>query len=336
MEYRRLGRSGLKVSALSLGNWVTFAGVLGRSEARELVAQAFDAGINLFDSAESHAHGAAESLLGDVLADLRLPRDAFCVSSKAYFGASPAPRPSQRGLSRKHLREACDAALRRLRVDYLDLFFCHRPDPETPLDETIAAMDQLVAAGKVLYWGMTEWTAERITQAELVAGVEKKAAPSAAQARYNLLDRERIEREYAELHAHSGLGLIVGSPLASGLLSGKYAAGGMPPDSRLRRRDHGWRPQMMYGQAQAPRERAVQRLLTLAAQAGIATATLAIAWCLRNRAVSSVVLGCSNRSQLQANLEALEVYAGLDPVLLQQLDGLLEGGAGDAGRLRQR
>ena len=322
MEYRRLGHSGLQVSALSLGSWITVAGRLGRGETRNLVAQAFDAGINLFDNAENYAHGQAESLMGDVLADLRLPRDAFCVTSKAFFGAVPDPRPTQRGLSRKHLREACDAALRRLRVDYLDLFLCHRPDPDTPIEETVAAMDHLVRQGKVLYWGTSEWPAEAIVAAARIARAHGMAAPATEQAQYNLLHRERVESEYAGLYPELGLGLMAWSPLASGLLSGKYADGAVPEGSRLARQDHGWRPGMMYGQARHAREEAVQRFIAIAHERALAPATLAIAWCLANPRVSSVILGCSSVQQLQQNLDAVALAARLDAALLARLNAL--------------
>ena len=323
MEYRRLGHSGLHVSALSLGAWITFSGTLGRNEARDLVARAFDAGINLFDSAENYAHGAAEALLGDVLADLRLPRDGFCVTSKAFFGPVPEPRPTQRGLSRKHLRDACDAALRRLHVDYLDIFFCHRPDPDTPVEETVAAMDQLVRAGKVLYWGTSEWPAETIRAAARFARAHGLAAPATEQAQYNLLHRARVEFEYAGLYDELGLGLTTWSPLASGLLSGKYLEGQAPEGSRMARQDHGWRPGMMYADARKAREAAVAKLAALARERGVAPATLAIAWCLRNPKVSSTILGCSSAAQLAQNLTARALARQLDGPTLACLDAIV-------------
>lgn len=322
MDYRRLGHTGLKVSALGLGTWISFAGVLGRSDARRLVAQAYDAGINLFDSAESDAHGAAEALLGDVIADLRLPRDAICISSKAFFGAVAAPRPTQRGLSRKHLREACDAALRRLRVDYLDLFFCHRPDPETPIEETIAAMDHLVQAGKVLYWGTSEWPAATIRSTARFAAAHGMAAPVAEQAEYNLLVRERVELEYAGLYDELGLGLTTGSPLLSGLLTGKYAGQACPDGSRLARREHGWQEGMMDQGERAAHEQAVGVIVALAGELGCTPAALAIAWCLRNPRVGSVLLGCSSSTQLAENLEALRLSPMLDAAALARLDAI--------------
>lgn len=291
MDYRRLGHSGLKVSALALGSWITFGGALDRGGARRLVAHAYDAGISLFDSAENYAGGLAEEWLGDVIADLRLPRDAICLSSKAFFGAAPDPRPTQRGLSRKHLRDACDAALARLRTDYLDLFFCHRPDPETPVEETVAAMDLLVRTGKVLYWGTSEWPAELIRSALRCARTN---------------------------------GLTTWSPLASGLLSGKYAQGRIPEGSRRARRDHGWHDGVLPGASEAARDAAVARLADLADALDATPAALAIAWCLRNPKVSSVILGCSSTAQLDANLAALALAQRLDPGTLARLDALAD------------
>jgi voltage-dependent potassium channel beta subunit len=239
MEYRRLGSTGLKVSALSYGAWVTFGRQVGRSAARELIALAYDRGINFFDNAETYNAGDAERLMGDVMADLRLPRDAYCVSSKVYFGVTEYPRPTQRGLSRKHVFDACHQALERLRVDYLDMYFCHRPDPETPVEETVLAMDTLVRQGKVLYWGTSEWSADAIEEAHRVAHERNLVAPSMEQPQYNLLHRERVEQEYASLYERYGMGTTIWSPLASGLLTGKYNDG-VPDDSRLGHPDYAW------------------------------------------------------------------------------------------------
>ncbi|NEK79358.1 MAG: aldo/keto reductase, partial [Xanthomonas perforans] len=199
---------------------------------RELVAAAWDHGVNFFDNAEGYANGAAEQVMGDVIADLRLPRDGYCISSKVFFGAAAEPAPTQRGLSRKHVRDACDAALKRLRVEHLDLYFCHRPDPDTPVAETVWAMDTLIRQGKVLYWGTSEWPAALIREAAQIARTHHLHGPTMEQPEYNLLRRERVELEYAPLYAELGLGTTIWSPLASGLLTGKYADG-VPADSRL-------------------------------------------------------------------------------------------------------
>lgn len=206
MQYRRLGSTGLPISALSFGAWVTFGDQIPRDEARNLVAAAWDHGVNFFDNAEGYANGRAEQVMGDVIADLRLPRDGFCVSSKVFFGSAKDPRPTQRGLSRKHVTDACHAALKRLRVDYLDLYYCHRPDPDAPIAETVHAMDTLVRQGKILYWGTSEWSAVQIQQALDIAEARNLQGPSMEQPQYNLLHRERVEVEYAPLYAGAGLG----------------------------------------------------------------------------------------------------------------------------------
>ena len=305
MEYRRLGSSGLQLSALSLGAWVTFGNQLGRGAARELVAAAWDHGINFFDNAEGYANGEAERVMGDVIADLRLPRDGFCVSSKVFFGSAPDPRPTQRGLSRKHVTEACNDALQRLRVECLDLFYCHRPDPDVPVEETVWAMDTLIRQGKVLYWGTSEWPAELIRQAHAVAARHHLHAPTMEQPQYNLVHRERVEQEYAPLYREFGMGTTVWSPLASGLLTGKYNDG-IPGDSRLARDDLEWLRREVVAEEHQRLQRA-RAFTRVADEAGVAAAPLAIAWCLRNPRVSSVILGASRVEQLLQNLEALEL-----------------------------
>ncbi|WP_314105669.1 aldo/keto reductase [uncultured Stenotrophomonas sp.] len=306
MHYRRLGSSGLKLSALSFGAWVTFGDQIGRDEARNLVACAWDHGINFFDNAEGYARGRAEQVMGDVIADLRLPRDGVCVSSKVFFGSVDNPRPTQHGLSRKHVTDACHAALKRLRVDYLDLYYCHRPDQDTPIGETVRAMDTLIRQGKVLYWGTSEWSAAQIQEAVDFARAHNLHLPSMEQPQYNLLHRERVEREYAPLYADPGLGTTIFSPLASGLLSGKYDAG-FDPASRLGQGQMGWLKDLVLGDQAEQRLDRVRAFSALAAELGHAPAQLAIAWCLRNPNVSSVILGASRVSQLEQNLGALDV-----------------------------
>ena len=303
MQYRRLGGSGLHLSALSFGAWVTFGSQIGRSTARELVATAWDHGINFFDNAEGYANGEAERVMGDVIADLRLPRDGFCVSSKVMFGSASDPRPTQKGLSRKHVTDACHAALKRLRVDCLDLYYCHRPDPDTPVAETVWAMDALIRQGKVLYWGTSEWPAALIREAHKVARTHHLHAPTMEQPQYNLLHRERVELEYAPLYAELGLGTTTYSPLASGLLTGKYNDG-VPDDARLGR--EGWLQRIVFGGSDERRLERAQAFTALATELGAPPATLAIAWCLRNPHVSSVILGASRPEQLLQNLSALE------------------------------
>jgi len=318
MQYRRLGSTGLQLSALSFGAWVTFGGQIGRDEARNLVAAAWDHGVNFFDNAEVYAKGRAEQVMGDVIADLRLPRDGFCVSSKVFFGSAEAPRPTQRGLSRKHVVDACEAALRRLRVDYLDLYFCHRPDPETPIEETVRAMDLLVRQGKVQYWGTSEWSAKQLEEALAIARAGGWFGPSMEQPQYNLLHRERVEQEYAGL-CEAGLGTTIWSPLASGLLTGKYNAG-VDADSRLGQEGREWLRDMVLGEPAEQRLERARRFSALAVELGESPARLAIAWCLRNPHVSSVILGASRVSQLLENLGALDLVDRFDEATWRRLE----------------
>ena len=318
MQYRRLGASGLQLSALSFGAWVTFGNQIGRGAAREMIAAAWDHGVNFFDNAEGYANGEAERVMGDVIADLRLPRDGWCVSSKVFFGSAADPRPTQKGLSRKHVHDACHAALKRLRVDYLDLYFCHRPDPHTPIAETVWAMDHLVRQGKVLYWGTSEWSADEIREAHRVARAHHLVAPTMEQPQYNLLDRERFEVEYAPLYAEYGMGTTIFSPLASGLLTGKYNDG-IPADSRLAQDGMGWLQRGLRGD----RVEALRRYSALVADLGVAPSTLAIAWCLRNPNVSTVMLGASKLSQLLQNFEALDLRQRIDDATWQRIEASL-------------
>ncbi len=320
MLYRRMGSTGLKLSALSFGAWVTFGGRVGRGDARNLIAQSFDAGVNFFDNAEVYARGEAERVMGDVIADLRLPRDAFCVSSKVLWGSVENPRPTQMGLSRKHVTEACHGALKRLRVEYLDLYFCHRPDPDTPVEETVRAMDTLIRQGKVLYWGTSEWPAELIREAHRVARSLHLHAPSVEQPQYNLLHRERVELEYAPLCSELGMGTTVWSPLASGLLSGKYVDG-IPDDSRFTAPGYEWLARALH-EAPERRPQQLREFVALASEYGATPAQLAIAWCLANPQVSSVILGASKASQLADNLAAIEVHQRLQDADIARIEAV--------------
>ena len=321
MQYRRLGSSGLQLSALSFGAWVTFGSQIGRDESRNLIAAAWDNGVNFFDNAEGYAKGRAEQVMGDVIADLRLPRDGYCVSSKVFFGSAEEPAPTQRGLSRKHVTDACHAALKRLRVDYLDLYYCHRPDPETPISETVLALDTLVRQGKVLYWGTSEWSGAQIAEAVAFARANHLYGPSMEQPQYNLLHRQRVEREYAPLYADAGLGTTIWSPLASGLLTGKYNEG-IAADSRLGQPELGWLQDAVLGEPADDRLGKVRRFSAVAAELGESPAQLAIAWCLRNRQVSSVILGASRVSQLEENLRALDVLERVDEAAWQRIEAI--------------
>jgi voltage-dependent potassium channel beta subunit len=318
MQYRRLGRSGLQLSALSFGAWVTFGQQVDRSAARDMLALAHDRGVNFFDNAETYNNGVAEQVMGDVLADLRFPRDSYCVSSKVFFGAVKNPLPTQRGLSRKHVIEACHQALQRLRVEHLDLYFCHRPDPDTPIEETVAAMDTLIHQGKVLYWGTSEWSAPQIEEAHHIAKQGHFYAPVMEQPQYNLLHRERVEREYAPLYRHFGMGTTIWSPLASGLLTGKYNDG-VPDDSRLAQPGYEWLREGVIGKGD-DRIAKVRRLQPIADELGVSLAQLAIAWCLVNPNVSTVMLGASRSEQLAQNLDAMDVLPRLQGDVLAAIE----------------
>lgn len=321
MQYRRLGKTGLQLSALSFGAWVTFGQQVGRSLARDLLALAYEHGVNFFDNAETYNNGVAETLMGDVLADLRFPRDSYCVSSKVYFGAVKNPLPTQRGLSRKHVIEACHQALHRLRVEHLDLYFCHRPDPDTPIEETVAAMDTLVRQGKVLYWGTSEWPAEAIREAHRIARENHMYAPSMEQPEYNLLHRQRVEQEYADLYDAYGMGTTIWSPLASGVLTGKYNDG-VPADARLAQPGYEWLRSGALGQGDQ-RLTKVRQLKPIADELGVTLAQLAIAWCLVNPHVSTVMLGASRLEQLEQNFIALDVLPRLDAAILQRIEQIV-------------
>ncbi|KQX97120.1 alcohol dehydrogenase [Rhodanobacter sp. Root480] len=324
MQYRRLGKSGLQLSALSFGAWVTFGKQVDRTQARELLALAHARGVNFFDNAEIYNHGVAEEVMGDVLADLRFPRDSYCVSSKVFFGSAANPLPTQRGLSRKHVIEACHQAMQRLRVDYLDLYFCHRADPETPMEETVAAMDTLIRQGKVLYWGTSEWSAEEIHAAHRVARENHMYAPVMEQPEYNLLHRQRVEVEYAPLYEAYGMGTTIWSPLASGLLSGKYN-NGVPPDSRLAQEGYEWLRDSLLGDGLDKRIGKVRALKTIADDLGVSQVQLALAWCLLNPHVSTVMLGASRLEQLEHNLGAMDVLPRLDAAVAQRIEQAMAG-----------
>lgn len=321
MTYRRLGNSGLKLSALSLGSWVTFHNQVDDSAALEMMAAAYDAGVNFFDNAEVYADGESERIMGRVLRRLDWPRDTYCVSSKVYWGGEA---PTQKGLSRKHVRDACDAALRRLATEYLDLYFCHRPDLDTPVEETVRAMNDLITQGKVLYWGTSEWDADRIVEAWSVARTHGLQGPTMEQPEYNMLHRERVEREYARLYRDDiGLGTTVWSPLASGILTGKYKAG-VPDGSRMSLPDYEWlREAVLESDRGKQNLRRAQLVEPVARELGASPSQLAIAWCLANPHVSTVILGTSKIAQLRENLGALKFVPLLTPEILGRIDDLL-------------
>ena len=320
MEYRRLGQSGLKLSALSYGSWVTFSFQLDDSDAEKMLHTAYDAGVNFFDNAEVYAEGESERIMGRVLRKTGWGRDTYCVSSKAYWGGG---RPTQRGLSRKHLTDACHAALGRLQVDYLDLFYCHRPDLETPIEETVRAMHDLITQGKVLYWGTSEWSAQQIQQAYGLARQHGLTPPTMEQPEYNMLHRDRVEREYHRLYSEIGMGTTIWSPLASGVLTGKYADG-IPDGSRLALPDYEWLRERIETEEGRAKIAKAGELQSVANDLGISMAQLAIAWCLKNPNVSSVILGASNVEQLEQNLASADKLDLLTDEVLERVETILD------------
>jgi voltage-dependent potassium channel beta subunit len=318
MQYRRLGRSGLKVSELSYGSWVTYANQVDTGSARELMAAAFDHGVNFFDNAEVYAGGESERVMGEALKALGWPRLNYVVSSKFFWGLSAGAPPvnGTNTLNRKYLFHAVEASLRRLQLEHLDLIYCHRPDPETPIEETVQALHDLITQGKALYWGTSEWSADEIRAAHEIAERHHLHKPVVEQPQYHLFHRARVEREYARLYEDIGLGLTTWSPLASGLLTGKYQAG-IPRDSR------GALPGMAFlkdGLTDKAKNAAVTQLAALASELGGSVAQLAIAWVNKNPRVSSVILGASRLSQLEENLKAIELTPKLTPQVLTRID----------------
>lgn len=316
MEYRRLGKSGLRLSALSFGSWVTFKNQLDQKNVERLMAIAYERGVNFFDNAEVYADGESEVLMGQALSKLNWTRDSYCVSSKVFWGGE---KPTQMGLSRKHIVDACNSALKRLQVDYLDLYFCHRPDIHTPVEETARAMSDLVRQGKILYWGTSEWNAQQITEAYGVAARENLVPPSMEQPEYNLLHRERVEKEYAPLYKNFGLGTTIWSPLASGVLTGKYSQG-IPADSRFNVPGFEWLGKRYSTEEGKQKIATVSKLEPMAKHLGISLAQLSLAWCLKNPNVSTVILGATKESQLTENLSAMDALAKIDASTMKQID----------------
>lgn len=320
MQYRRLGHSGLKLSAFSLGSWVTFANQVELDSAKSLIKTAFDAGINFFDNAEAYEDGQSEEVMGRALEALELPRDEFCISSKVYWGGK---KPIQRGLSAKHVTDACHAALRRLRVDYLDLYYCHRPDEDTPIEETVRAMHNLITQGKVLYWGTSEWSAQQIMEAYSVARQFNLTPPRMEQPQYNLFERERVEGDFRRLYSQIGLGTTVFSPLASGVLTGKYNDS-LENEGRLNLPGYEWLKEIYESETGRQRLEKTRQLTTLAGELDAPVHHLALAWCLKNPNVSSVILGASRLEQLQDNLKALDVVDRLDDEVMARIEAIVD------------
>jgi voltage-dependent potassium channel beta subunit len=322
MEYLRLGKSGLKVSALSFGSWVSFSNQMAVEAAQDCMVAAYDAGINFFDNAEVYAFGQSEIIMGEVLRRMNWPRDSYIVSSKVMFGSVEEPLPTQRGLNRKHIVEACHQAMQRLGVDYLDLYFCHRPDPETPIEETVRAMTELIQQGKVLYWGTSEWSAQQLMDAYGIARQYTLIPPTMEQPQYNMFHRWRFEVEYGRLYDTIGLGTTIWSPLASGLLTGKYNDR-IPDDTRLSLPDYEWLREMFESEEWQERLEKVRTLTTMAEEMGTNMARLAIAWCLKNPNVSTVITGASRVEQVHDNLQALEVVDMLTDDVMADIEEVL-------------
>ena len=319
MKYRRLGKSGLKVSELSFGSWVTFNKQVDSKLAEKMFGICFDAGINFFDNAEGYEAGESEVVMGNALKSLNRPRDSYCVSSKVFFGSNKNPTPTQIGLCRKHVTEACHQAMKRLQVDYLDLYFCHRADPETPIGETVWAMHNLVTQGKILYWGTSEWTADEISEAYEFAFENNLTPPTMEQPQYNLLDRKRFEIEYAPIFEKYEMGTTIWSPLASGALTGKYLEG-IPEGSRASLKGYEWlKKHMIDSDRGKARMEKVYKFIPIAEELGTNLTKLAIAWCLLNDNVSTVILGASKPEQLKENIESLEVI----PLLTEEVQNKL-------------
>lgn len=320
MEYRNLGKSGLKVSALSLGAWVTYGGQVGEDVAYECMKEAYEAGVNFFDTAEVYARGNAEKVMGAVIKKAGWKRSDLVVSTKIFWGGNG---PNDSGLSRKHLFEGLDASLKRLDMDYVDLLFCHRADIQTPIEETVWAMTDIIRQGKAFYWGTSEWSAVQIMQAYGIARREHLIPPLMEQPEYNMFHRERVEAEYARLYAEIGLGTTIWSPLASGLLTGKYNEG-FPEGTRANLKGYEWLREELESEESQKNIQKIRRMMPIAEELGCSMAQLALAWCLKNPNVSTVITGASKASQVKENMAALEVAAKLTDDVLQQIEAILE------------
>ncbi len=315
MEYRRLGSAGLKVSALSLGSWVTYGPQVDIDSSALMLKTAYDRGVNFFDNAESYAQGESERIMGSALKKLGLRRASYVVSSKFYWGLNDGPN-EKNTLNRKYLMQAIDGSLQRIGLDYLDLIFCHRPDPNTPMEEVVWAMSDIVASGKALYWGTSEWSAEEIRQAWEIADKRNLRPPQMEQPQYNLFVRDKVEKEFSRLYDDVGLGLTTWSPLASGLLSGKYS-GGVPSDSRLALPGYGWLKDRLLRKDWID---SASAFAAVAKDLGATASPLAIAWCAKNPRVSTVITGASRISQLEENLKAADLLSSLTPDVLAAID----------------
>jgi voltage-dependent potassium channel beta subunit len=321
MEYRRLGKSGLQVSALSLGSWLTFGKQIENAIADELMTMAYDAGVNFFDNAEIYARGRSETVMGEILKKKGWQRDSYIISSKVFFGyLGKDAKPTQKGLHRKHVVEACEQALKRLQLDYLDLYFCHRPDKQTPIEETVWTMHNLIQQGKILYWGTSEWSAQEIMEAHRIAERYCLIGPTMEQPQYNMLERRKVEVEFDQVYKTVGLGTTIWSPLASGVLTGKYNHD-FPAATRLSILGMEW---LKDSTLAAERLSKVSELTAVAKDVGVSMPIMAIAWCLKNEHVSTVILGASKTSQLKENFKALDAVEKLTTEVMERIETVLQ------------
>jgi voltage-dependent potassium channel beta subunit len=319
MNYRRLGKTGLKVSELSYGSWVTFSFQIGQKKVTEMLKLAYDGGINFFDNAEAYASGESEKLMGKAIKDLGWGRDTYIVSSKVFWGGQ---KPTQNGLSHKHIRDACHAALKRLKVEYLDLFFCHRPDPDTPIEETVRAMHTLILQGKICYWGTSEWSYEQIAEAYKIAKELSLTPPSMEQPEYNMFNRIKIEKEFLPLFKKHQLGTTIWSPLCSGLLTGKYI-GKSPKNTRTSLKNYKFIKDSFESDKFSKRHDIVKKLKILSEEINVPLVNLSLCWCLKNKNVSTVILGASKISQLKQNLKTLGYMDSVDNSVLKRIEGII-------------
>lgn len=323
MNYRSLGKSGAYVSELSFGSWVTFSKQVDIDRAADLIKTAYDAGINFFDNAEAYEKGKSELIMGKAFKKLGLRRDSYLVSSKVYGGVVENPNPNQRGLSRIHIYDGCHQAMERLQVDHLDLYFCHRPDPRIPMEEVVRSMTELIQQGKVRYWGTSEWSAQQLMEAHSVARQYNLIPPTMEQPQYNMFERYRFEVEYARLYDKIGLGTTIWSPLLSGVLSGKYDEG-IPADSRLNLPGYEWLKKRFEDESGQSMRDKIRNLKPVADDLGTTRAKLALAWCLKNPNVSTVITGASRREQLEENLDALEVVPKLTDEIMGRIEDIVQ------------
>lgn len=320
MEYRYLGKSGLQVSALSLGAWVTYGGQVGEEIAYQCMEEAFKAGVNFFDNAEVYAHGEAERVMGNVIKKAGWQRSDLVISTKVFWGGRG---PNKSGLSRKHVLEGVLASLDRLRLEYVDLIFCHRADIHTPIEETVWAMNYLINKGKALYWGTSEWSPDKIMEAYAIARQEHLIPPLMEQPEYNMFNRKRVERLYAHLYQEIGLGTTIWSPLDSGILTGKYNQG-IPKDSRLNLEGYDWLVEGYKSTEGEEKIKKVDQLMVIAEKLDCTMAQLALAWCLKNPNVSTVITGASKPEQVVENMAALEVVPRLTDEVMDQIEEILD------------